>query len=139
MSVQAVFLPLFVEVILTFALMLWMGALRQGDFRSGTVKGQDVALREPNWSKRTLQVSYSFSNQFELPVLFYVLTILEWVTRQAGYTFVVLAWIFVLCRVLQAFIHTTSNLYRLRSTFFSVGAVVLMVMWALFIVGVFSM
>lgn len=139
MSVQAVFLPLFVEVILTFALMLWMGALRQGDFRSGTVKGQDVALREPNWSKRTLQVSYSFANQFELPVLFYVLTILEWVTRQAGYTFVVLAWIFVLCRVLQAFIHTTSNLYRLRSTFFSVGAVVLMVMWALFIVGVFSM
>ena len=116
-----------------------MGALRQGDFRSGTVKGQDVALREPNWSKRTLQVSYSFANQFELPILFYVLTILEWVTRQAGYTFVVLAWIFVLCRVLQAFIHTTSNLYRLRSTFFSVGAVVLMVMWALFIVGVFSM
>ena len=49
MSLRAVLLPLFVEVILTFALMLWMGALRQGDYRSGAVRVQDVALREPGW------------------------------------------------------------------------------------------
>ena len=48
MSLQAVLLPLFVEVILTFVLMLWMGALRGGDFRSGAAKPADVALREPN-------------------------------------------------------------------------------------------
>jgi hypothetical protein len=101
-SLQAVLLPLFVEVVLTFVLMLWMGALRGGDFRSGSVRPADVALREPNWTSRTMQAAYSFSNQFELPVLFYVLTILEWVTRHAGYLFVVLAWIFVACRVLQS-------------------------------------
>jgi hypothetical protein len=138
MSLQAVLLPLFVEVILTFVLMLRMGALRQGDFRSGAVKGQDVALREPNWSKRTTQVAYSFSNQFELPVLFYVLTILAWDTRHAGIVFVVLAWIFVIFRVLQAYVHVTSNVYRLRSTFFSIGAVVLMIMWALYIIEVLT-
>jgi hypothetical protein len=138
MSLQAVLLPLFVEVILTFVLMLRMGVLRQGDFRSGVVKGQDVALREPSWSQRTTQVAYSFSNQFELPVLFYVLTILAWDTRHAGVVFVVLAWIFVLCRLLQAYVHVTSNVYRLRSTFFSIGAVVLMVMWALYIIEVLT-
>jgi len=37
---------------------------------------ENIALREPNWSQRSLQVGYSYSNQFELPVLFYVLTIL---------------------------------------------------------------
>ena len=94
MSLQAVLLPLFVEVILTFVLMLWMGALRGGDFRSGAAKPADVALREPNWPRRTMQAANSFSNQFELPVLFYVLTILVWVTRHAGYLFVVLAWLF---------------------------------------------
>jgi hypothetical protein len=80
MSLQAVLLPLFVEVILTFALMLRMGALRAADFRSGAVKPADVALREAVWPKRTAQTANSFSNQFELPVLFYALTILEWVT-----------------------------------------------------------
>ena len=53
MSLQAVLLPLFVEVILTFVLMLWMGALRGGDFRSGAVRPADVALREPRWPQRT--------------------------------------------------------------------------------------
>ena len=91
MSLQAVLLPLFVEVVLTFVLMLWMGALRGADFRSGSVRAADVGLREPNWPRRTMLAAYSFSNQFELPVLFYVLTILEWITRHAGYVFVILA------------------------------------------------
>jgi hypothetical protein len=138
MSLQAVLLPLFVEVVLTFALMLWMATQRAGDFRTGAVKPGDVALREAGWSKRTMQAAYSFSNQFELPVLFYVLTILELVTRQAGYFFVVLAWIFVICRVLQAGIHVTSNVYRLRSTFYSIGAVVLIVMWVGYIIQVLA-
>jgi hypothetical protein len=138
MSLQAVLLPLFVEVILTFALMLRMGALRSADHRSGAVKSADIALREPNWPRRTAQAAYSFSNQFELPVLFYVLTILVWVTRHAGYAFVLLAWVFVICRLLQAYVHVTSNNMRLRSAFYSVGAVALMVMWLIYIVEVLS-
>jgi len=51
---------------------------------------------------------------------------------------VVLAWIFVICRVLQAYVHVTSNVVRYRSLFFSVGAVVLMVMWALYIIEVLT-
>jgi len=138
MSLQAVLLPLFVEVILTFALMLRMGLLRQRDYSSGAVKPVDIALREPKWPKLTTQTAYSFSNQFELPVLFYVLTILEWVTRQAGILFVVLAWLFVLCRLLQAYVHVTSNNVRLRGAFYIVGAVALMVMWAVYIVQILS-
>ena len=131
-------LPLFVEVILTFVLMLRMGALRNADYRSGAVKPQDIALRESKWPARTAQAAFSFSNQFELPVLFYVLTILEWVTRHAGYVFVILAWIFIICRVLQAYVHVTSNVYRWRSGFYSVGAVVLLVMWVIYIVEVLT-
>jgi hypothetical protein len=108
MPVQEVLLPLFVEVILTFALMFWMAALRGRDFRSGVARYDNVALREPNWSKGTLQVAYAFSNQFELPVLFYVLTILSLVTRHAGVAFVVLAWIFVIFRLLHAYVHVTA-------------------------------
>lgn len=138
MSLQAVLLPLFVEVILTFVLMLRMGALRRADISSGTVKDRDIALREPLWPRPTAQAANAYANQFELPVLFYVLTILEWVTRHAGVVFVVLAWIFVIFRVLQAYVHVTSNVVRLRTTFFSVAAIVLMIMWALYIIEVLT-
>jgi len=118
--------------------MLRMGVLRNNDLRSGAVKSADIALREPNWPKYTTQTAYSFSNQFELPVLFYVLTILEWVTRHAGYVFVVLAWIFVICRILQAYVHITTNNTRFRRAYYSVGALVLMIMWAIYIVEVLT-
>lgn len=138
MSTQAILLPLFVEVVLTFVLLFWMATLRQVDFKSGIARQDNVALREPNWSRRTLQVSYAYANQFELPILFYVLTILEYVTHSAGLVFVIMAWIFVVCRILQALVHVTSNNLYLRGPFFGVGAVVLAIMWVIYIVDVLS-
>jgi len=131
-------LPLFVEVILTFALLFWLAPLRAGDFRSGLVREEDIALRQPNWSKPALQVQYSFSNQFELPVLFYVLTILAYVTHHAGTLFVVLAWVFVIFRLFQAYVHVTSNKVMLRGAFFSVSALALAIMWIVFIVEILT-
>jgi len=138
MSLQAVLLPLFVEVILTFALLFWLAPLRARDFSSGAVKPEDVALREPLWPKPTLQVGYAFANQFELPVLFYVLTILAYFTHHAGVLFVVLAWIFVIFRLLHAYVHVTSNIVRLRGSLFGVSAVVLAIMWAVYIIEVLT-
>ena len=131
-----VLLPLFVEVILTFALLFWLAPLRAHDFRSGLVREEDIGLRQPNWSKPALQVQYSFSNQFELPVLFYVLTILAYVTHHAGILFVVLAWVFVIFRLFQAYVHVTSNKVRLRGMFFGISALALAIMWIVFIVEI---
>ncbi len=139
MSVQAILLPLFVEVVLTFVLLFVMAPMRTRDFATGAVRPEDVALREPKWPKRTTQVANAFSNQFELPVLFYALTVLEYVTHLAGVVFVVLAWIFVLFRIAHAYVHVTSNIVRLRGALFAVSAVVLAVMWAIYIVEVLTL
>jgi hypothetical protein len=138
MSLQAILLPLFVEVILTFALLFWMAPLRARDFSSGAVRPQDVALREPKWSTRATQVAYSFSNQFELPVLFYVLTILVYVTRQASVIFVILAWVFVIFRLLHAYVHVTSNVVRLRGSLYGIAALALVVNWVIYIIEVLT-
>ncbi|MGB6537427.1 MAG: MAPEG family protein [Xanthobacteraceae bacterium] len=138
MPIQEVLLPLFVEVILTFSLMFLMATLRRRDFRAGVARYDNVALREPNWTKGTLQVSYAFANQFELPVLFYVLTILAYVTHHAGYLFVALAWVFVIFRLLHAFIHVTSNNVGVRGPLFGVSAVVLAIMWIIYIVEILT-
>src|SRR5262245_66667000 len=99
MSIQAVLLPLFVEVALTFVLLFWTGYLRSNLLKTGAVKPQDVALREPNWPPRVAQMGNAYQNQFEVPVLFYVLTILAWITRHADLRVVVVTWIFVAPRL----------------------------------------
>jgi hypothetical protein len=136
MPIQFILLPLFVEVLLTFGVMFGMMYFRTSTLQRGETRFEDIALREPNWPARATQFAYSFSNQFELPVLFYVLTILEIITRSADVLFVVLAWIFVVTRVLQALIHVTNNDVRLRGAFYGVGAIILVIMWIIYILRI---
>ncbi len=136
MSYPAVLAPLFVEVLLTFALMLGMMYLRTGSLTRGETRFEQIAMREPNWPMRANQFAYAFSNQFELPVLFYVLTILSIITRHADVIFLMLAWIFVVLRTLQAYVHVTSNNVRWRGGFYGVGALVMLAMWIIFIVRI---
>ncbi len=136
MTIPMILAPLFVLVLMTFVLGFWLAALRGPAFSRGEVRAADVDLRQPNWPRRSMQVGYSFQNQFELPVLFYVLTILAIITKHADLLFVVLAWIFVLSRLAHAYIHVTSNDLKLRGPFFGVGALVLAIMWLIFIVKI---
>ena len=132
MTIQDVLLPLLVQVALTFVLGFWMAALRVQAIRSRVVHSRDVALREPNWPRRILQVQHAYHNQLELPVLFYVLTILAWITKTADLLFVLLAWVFVVFRVIHAWIHVTDNNMPRRGMVFIASAVVLCVMWVIF-------
>lgn len=132
MSFATILLPLFVMVALTFALLFWMGLSRVGALKAGQVKMGDVALGQTNWPPRVQQISNCYANQFQLPVLFYVLTVLSMFTRQADYLFLILAWLFVLSRFGHAYVHCTSNYVRYRFNAFLVGAVILLAMWVIF-------
>jgi hypothetical protein len=132
MSIPAILLPLFVEVALTLGLGLWLGYLRRDDLKTGKVKASKIALREPNWTVRTQQVANCFANQFELPVLFYVLTILVIVTHHVDFIFLVLAWVFVLTRLMHALVHTTSNMVMRRGAWYGFGAIALLAEWVIF-------
>jgi hypothetical protein len=136
MSTAMILAPLFVQVLLTLAVMIGMMVLRTKALQSGTTRYQDIAMRQPNWPHRATLFANAFSNQFELPVLFYVLVILAMFTKHADFLFVVLAWIFVLFRALQAFIHVTSNNVPFRGGFYGIAAIVLLIMWLIFIVEI---
>ncbi len=131
MTVQMILAPLFVQVLLTFVVGFCMAGLRTSALRRRDVRVADVDLGQPNWPKRSTQVANCFRNQFELPVLFYVLTILAMATRHADFLFVVLAWVFVLSRLVHAYIHVTSNNLRMRGLWFGVGALLLFIKWVI--------
>lgn len=136
MSVVAVLAPVFVLVALTFALNYWMGYLRVTAVSHGEVHTRDIALRQPNWPKRTTQIGNAFHNQLELPILFYVLVVFALITRKADLIFVVLSWMFVALRLLHAYIMVTSNRVSRRFWVFFAAGLVLLLMWIIFAVQV---
>ena len=129
MSIQFALVPLFFQILLVFILMIWMGIKRQSALRRGEVHPRDIALREPKWPPKAMQVANCFSNQFEIPVLFYVVTILALMTRQADLLFVLLSWVFVILRYIHAFIHTTSNRVPRRGLVYGLGVVIVFALW----------
>ncbi len=137
MTVDAILLPLFVQVGLTFFLLFWMGSVRVGALRRREVAMNDIALRQPAWPERPTQIANAFHNQLQLPVLFYVLVILALFTRKTDTFFVVLAWMFVTARLVHAGIHVTSNSVQRRFFAFLVGAIILLVMWIIFALRIF--
>ena len=136
MTIRMVLLPVFAQVALTFALLLWMAFARTGSVRRGETKIRDIALGQLAWPEQATKVSNCFNSQFQLPLLFYVLVILAWITRQADLLFVVMAWTFVILRLAHAYIHTTSNHVPTRFNVFAVGTIVLLVMWIIFAVRI---
>lgn len=137
MSIQAVLLPVFVQVFLTWVIGFILATRRGAAFKAGT-KYRDIALREPNWPQPALQAQYSFANQFELPVLFYVVMILAIITRHADLVLVILAWVFVAMRIAQACVHLTSNYVPYRGLFFGIGGLALFIMWVWFAIRILA-
>ena len=136
MSVQAVLLPVFAMVLLTFVLLFCTAIARRADITSGRVHPRDIALGQIAWTPQTQQYGNAFNNQFQLPVLFYVAMTLALITRRADLLFVVLAWVFVALRVVHAFIHVTNNRVMRRGLVFGLGWLVLMAMWIVFAVRI---
>jgi hypothetical protein len=135
-TVGTALLPVLVQVGLTFALLLAMGTARTRAIQSGEAKLKDIALRQPNWPERPTRLANCFSNQFEVPVLFYVLIALALPLRHADLAIVLLSWVFVLTRFIHAGIFVTSNDVRQRSLAWFAGVVVLLIMWIWFAIGV---
>jgi hypothetical protein len=132
MSIQMVLLPVFVLIGLTFALLLWMVGARRGALVGGETKIRDIALGQPNWPTRATQIGNCFANQFELPLLFYILIALALPLRHADLFIVLMSWVFVVARFVHAGIFVTSNDLGRRSMAWLAGMLVLFAMWIYF-------
>lgn len=132
MQATTIVYPVLVQVALTFVLQVWMARERVGAIQRGETRISDIALGQRAWPQRATQVANSYHNQFELPVLFYVLVTFALMTSRVDTVLVALAWVFVILRLWHVQIHTTHNNVRQRFYAFASGAVVLMAMWVYF-------
>jgi len=132
MSVQMVLLPVFVLVGLTFFLLIWMAGARRNALVGGQTRIRDIALGQPNWPERSTQVANCFANQFEIPLLFYVLIAIALPLRRTDLVIVLLSWVFVVTRFVHAGIFVTSNDLNRRSLAWFAGVLVVFAMWVYF-------
>jgi hypothetical protein len=138
MTVPMILLPVFVLVAQIFFLALWMGYERNRAIYAKEVRIKEIALTKEPWPERAKKISNSYHNQYELPVLFFLLVAFAMITRKADLIFVVLSWVFVISRIVHMSIHTTSNNVPRRFFVYAFGLLVLIVMWIYFAIQILT-
>ena len=132
---RALLLAVLLQMATTLVVGVWLGRQRFVAVRDRTVRGNPMLSTE-GWPARARQASNNFSNQFEIPVLFYALAILALWLKAAGPVFVALAWIFAVSRVAHAIVHCGSNRLRPRMAAYFIGVGAVIGMLGLVAVGV---
>jgi hypothetical protein len=96
----------------------------------GLVTGNDFKYGESSRVPGEVSLpNRNFMNLLEAPVLFYVVCILQYVTKAPVQYFVFCAWLYVALRVAHSLIHLTYNRVMHRLVAFAASNVVLIIMW----------
>lgn len=131
------FYPMFVMAILTIAVGLYLFVMRVRMSKAGKV---DPRIFKLNKSKDLpdllVQASNNFSNLFEVPVLFYVACLTAIVMQQQTMAMQILAWLFVISRLLHSYIHLTKNKIIPRLLAFITGVLLVLIMWILLLIKI---
>ena len=133
MTQNSIFEPMAALAFWTFAVLLlipfqrfraaFAGKLSAEDFKygeSGNVPG-DVSI--PN---------RAMMNLLELPVLFYVVCLMFYVSNRVDVVVIEVCWTYVAFRVAQTLVHLTYNNVLHRLTMFAVSNFVLISLWGMF-------
>jgi hypothetical protein len=96
------------------------------DFRYGESERVSGRVSIPN---------RAMMNLLELPVLFYVVCLMSYVTDRVGTATLYLAWLYVGLRFVHTAIHLTYNNVVHRLIPFAASNVVLIAMWVIFFAG----
>lgn len=123
-----IFAPVLAQVLLTLLIYVHLIRVKIRAIKAGQVNKERRALHEDAWPDSVLQINNNIRNQFEIPVLFYVVCIVLWALEAVGIVALVAAWLFAASRIVHAYIHLTSNYLPNRRRLFTVGWWILLFM-----------
>src|SRR5688572_29978181 len=127
----ALLYPVMAQVLLTLLVLLWSGRARFAAVRQSRARLADIALSSAAWPDDVRKISNNAQNQFETPILFFVLCGAATYVGETGLVVTLLAWAFIATRLVHTFIHTTTNRVQHRFKAFATGIAVLALMWVL--------
>lgn len=128
MSSRLILYPVLVQVLLTMTVYVALNFAKMRALRRGEVDLARRALHDDAWPDGVVKINNNIRNQFEVPVLFYVLCFafvaIDAVTPAA----LALAWLFAASRIAHAYVHVGSNFVPLRKRVFIFGCVVIVLL-----------
>ena len=123
-----IFVPVIIQVFLTLFVYLRLMQVKKRAAKEGRVDRVRIALRDDAWPDYVIQVNNNIRNQFELPVLFYLLATVLWLLDAVHGVAIAAATVFVVSRIVHAGVHLSINALPPRRHLFTVGWVAVFVM-----------
>lgn len=124
--------PLIAQIWLTITVAILTLNARVRAYAQGEVKAVYFKHNRGKAPDSMLRWGDNLKNQFELPVLFYLLVVLLLITEQNSLAYAILAWVFVMSRLVHSFIHIKTNHILHRRNSFMIGVLALVLMWMVF-------
>ncbi len=130
MNQVAILYPVFVQVLLVYIVVVLMSAARRRAMKGlSREQAKALAMGDYAWPDDAVKRAANYRNQFELPVLFYAVVAFALLVKSADTLMIALAWLFVLTRLLHAYIHIGANRVKWRAPAFGLGLLVVGIMW----------
>lgn len=124
MNQSEIFGPMFVMFLLTFVVWVYLYVRRlpfvlSGEFNPERGTSLELDMASP---AGIVHPSDNLKNLFELPVIFYALVLLLYVTGQVDVVYLVAAWVFTGFRILHSMVHCTVNFIPARFPIYVLSA-----------------
>ncbi|GAA61360.1 hypothetical protein P20652_3237 [Pseudoalteromonas sp. BSi20652] len=127
---KIIILAMFAQVTLSLIVMLIMGKRRFAAAKNKQLDLSDFKTMQLDKAGDSIRVAdRNFSNQFEIPVLFYAGCLLALQLNSASSLVAILACLFVATRIVHSVIHLGENNVRARFNVFLLGCVCVFSIW----------
>ena len=122
--------PMFAMVVMTFIVLIQLFRTRTRSVTSGAVKASFYKTFQGDAEPEAAQkLTRHFANLFEAPTLYYVACLAGLTMHVTDLAFLIMAWAYVLARLIHAYIHIGKNkIYPRIYAYFS-SWLVLLAMW----------
>ena len=131
MNAELIFIPVLIQIALTLVVYIRLGQAKEAALKKGEVEKERRGLYDDAWPESVRKINNNIRNQFETPILFYVLIILLWLLEAANIITQLVALAYAISRVIHAYVHIGSNYVPLRKRLFQFGVVLLITLTAL--------
>ena len=129
---NAILFPMFALVAWTGIVLALIPIARFGAARNGQVVADDFKFGESASVPQAVSIpNRNYMNLLELPMLFYVVCALLYVSNAYSSTAVDVAWAYVTARVLHSGIHLTYNKVMHRLVLFTISNGLLIALWVM--------
>ena len=131
MPSHLIFWPVLAQLLIPILVLLLNGKRKADDVKAGKHDPGKSAMNNKAWSDPVVLTSNNLANQFQLPVIFYVLCLVLFQLDAVTAANLSVAVLFVVTRYVHAYIHVTSNYVPVRMRVFMIGALLLLVLFGM--------